>query len=228
MILSDNFCISDSELEAAHEKAKAKAVSDFDKYYKDEASARSQFMQLISVKYDEYKRKRESMIKAYGLKTIVKSQEQFVGLDAQVTTVEIQGNGCSAASVFDISPLVSLKYLAIGEGNFTKVGVFSVHNMANLERLVIATGCFRSCSTCNPDHSFSVVDCPVLQSIEIGPSSFNDYAGGFTLSKLPQLTTLKIGRANMDSRNFMGCSLTLRGKGIEDELTDRSFFSGGC
>lgn len=213
MILSDNFCITDSELERAHEKAKDKAVSEFEKYYKDEVSAQNQFMKLISVKYDEYKRKRESMIKAYGLKTIVKSQEQFSGLDAQVTTVEIQANGCSSAAVFDITPLVSLKYLAIGEGNFTNVGVFSVHNMANLERLVIAAGCFRcGGSACNPDHSFSVVDCPVLQSIEIGANSFNDYCGGFTLSKLPQLTTLKIGRANMDSKNFIGCSLTLRGR----------------
>ena len=83
--------------------------------------------------------------------------------------------------VFRLIDLPSLEYLRIGSNSFTQT-------YDNFEE--------------NKNRSFQIVNCTLLISIEIGPNSFADYAGGFELVNLPSLEIIMIGCINVTSYNF--------------------------
>ena len=60
-------------------------------------------------------------------------------------------------------------------------------------------------------HSFSILNCIELESIEIGEYSFSDYSGGFELINLPKLSSIKIGDAGNWSSNFFNSSFEIKG-----------------
>ena len=60
-------------------------------------------------------------------------------------------------------------------------------------------------------HSFSILNCIELESIEIGSFSFCDYGGGFELRNLPKLSTIKIGEIDSWSFDFYYSSFVIKG-----------------
>ena len=59
--------------------------------------------------------------------------------------------------------------------------------------------------------SFHILNCESLESIQIGPFSFSDYAGEFELKNLPQLQSIQIGTIGSTSYNFYYSSFVIRG-----------------
>ena len=81
----------------------------------------------------------------------------------------------------------------IGEKCFGKVRVFEVDRLDELESVVIGKKSFRFGYDERNDGLYRVVDCPKLNSIQIGDWSFYDYHS-FELSNLPSLQSIDIGR----------------------------------
>ena len=59
--------------------------------------------------------------------------------------------------------------------------------------------------------SFHIMNCGLLESVEIGDYSFSDFAGEFALSHLPQLRSIQIGTIGNNSFNFRYSSFVIRG-----------------
>ena len=59
--------------------------------------------------------------------------------------------------------------------------------------------------------SFHILNCELLESIQIGEYSFSDFAGEFELKNLPQLQSIQIGTIESDSNNFYRSSFVIGG-----------------
>ena len=121
----------------------------------------------------------------------------------KLESIEI-GNDCfESVQTFKIEGLNRLKSVKIGKNSFTQVKESNwVREMTN--------SWFRE-RTNNQSKSFHILNCELLESIQIGEFSFSDFAGGFELSNLKSLKSIQIGTFKRQSYNFCWSSLVIRG-----------------
>lgn len=100
----------------------------------------------------------------------------------------IGDNCCSNVVKFDVSHLMFLTTVKIGENSFTQQK-YGHDNKSS--------------------KSFTINSCARLKYISIGRYSFSDFGGSFAITDCPCLTTLIIGDASSDSCCFYGCSFIL-------------------
>ena len=100
----------------------------------------------------------------------------------------IGDNCCSYVAKFDVSHLMFLTTVKIGENSFTQQK-YGHDNKSS--------------------KSFTINTCARLKYISIGRYSFSDFGGSFTITDCPSLTTLIIGDASSVSYCFYGCSRIL-------------------
>ena len=111
-------------------------------------------------------------------------------------------------TVFDFSRFEELEQLVISNDSFLYVQTFVIDGLNSFKILKIGSNCFtkeKLKHENDPDRSFHIVNCPLLETIDIGSGSFVDYGGEFELSNLPSLLTLSIGTLEEDSYNFFSC-----------------------
>lgn len=108
--------------------------------------------------------------------------------------------------------LLEMSILNVGDLWFSKVHTFNLENMDTLSEIKIGQNSF----TEHPggysydDNSFSVSNCKVLKSIEIGCFSFNSF-NSFQLESLPSLESLVIGSTERVSNNFWYSPFVIKG-----------------
>ena len=110
-------------------------------------------------------------------------------------------NGISVTS-FNISSNTRLKRIEIGNDCFGKVRMFDLDGLSELESVVIGQRSFtinknepwRSERT---DGSYRIVNCPKLESIQIGEFSYGDYHF-FEISNLHSLQSITLGKAALN------------------------------
>ena len=100
----------------------------------------------------------------------------------------------------------SLKRIVIGDYCFRKVRVFELDGLSELESVVIGESSFMISICERSDCSCRIVNCPKLESIQIGYESFRDYHS-FELNNLPSLQSIDTG---VDNFKF-AASLSLTG-----------------
>ena len=148
-------------------------------------------------------------------------------LDCLVTTIELPDWCCNDAEYqdFDFSRFACLQSLVIGENSFGSVKRFRLEGMPELRSLKIGsesfTGLKKQCWQDNIDFSqsksfdalksFYILNCDLLESIEIGIYCFCDFAGEFELRNLPSLQSIKFGDMHNPSFNFCGASCVIQG-----------------
>ena len=111
-----------------------------------------------------------------------------------IEELRIGNNSYSDSSVTELklSGLVRLKRIVIGDECFGSVRVFELNGLSELESLVIGEKSFRISGNVQTDGVYRIVNCPKLQSIQIGDYSFSDYHS-FELTNLPSLQSIDIG-----------------------------------
>ena len=116
-------------------------------------------------------------------------------------SIEI-GNECfGSVQTFKIEGLNRLKSLKIGINSFTQAKQSEWNSLE-----------YNDCvERCKQSKSFHILNCELLESIEIGEYSFSDYGGEFELRSLPQLQSIQIGTFGKDSSNFYNSSFVIRG-----------------
>ena len=115
------------------------------------------------------------------------------------------------APQFDISVLALLENLVIESGSFANAPSFHIKEANELKYIKIGRYAFsKGDEKPSSAHSFSIISCPKLVMLEIGPYSFSSYAGEFTLKDLPLLESIRIGKMGSESLCFPGCSFVLQ------------------
>ena len=120
-------------------------------------------------------------------------------------------------TTFDFSRFTDLEYLEIGSDSFKPVSVFTIEDMNELTNLIIHNNSFtyKYFDGWIPGAIFSIKNCELLESIDIGFNSFADYSGEFELVNLPSLQSIKIGDFVNDyyyeNYNFISSSFDIRG-----------------
>lgn len=149
-------------------------------------------------------------------------------LDCLVTSIELPDWCCNEADYqdFDFSRFACLQSLVIGENSFGSVKRFRLEGMPELRSLKIGaesfTGMKKYCwedsidfsqtQSFDEQKSFSIVNCDLLESIEIGIFCFCDFAGDFELRNLPLLQSIRFGDMSNPSFNFCGTSFVIQGR----------------
>ena len=126
----------------------------------------------------------------------------------------IESNHCNEFYISSFSPKSSLEYIDIGGNCCKNVNIFVINGMNELKSLKIGDNSFtknKSSKGNDSSHSFSILNCIELKSIEIGSFSFCDYGGGFELRNLPKLSTIKIGEIDSWSFDFYYSSFEIYG-----------------
>ena len=116
---------------------------------------------------------------------------------------------------WDISWLLNLESIEIGNNCFGSVKSFQIDGLNRLKTIKIGRNSFTQRKNdfgYDESKSFHILNCESLKSIEIGEFSFSDYAGEFELKNLPQLQSFQIGTIGSESFNFRNnSSFVIRG-----------------
>ena len=143
-------------------------------------------------------------------------------IESNVTSIHLPDRLCNNLNytTFNFSRFSILEELIIGNDSFMNVNEFVIDGLKSLRSLKIGSNSFTHLTSDdewnddianNRNRSFSILNCILLESIEIGKFSFSDYGGGFELKNLPKLSTIKIGEIEMDSSNFFYSSFEIKG-----------------
>ena len=126
------------------------------------------------------------------------------------TSLSVPNNACNHQNLtlFDLSAFKFIETINIGDTSFRNVAKFVVDGLFKLRSLVIKYDSFsfviNHCES-NILHTCKISNCKDLKSINIGPTTFNDFSGGLELTNLPQLESLTIGDAYTGYRRFTFC-----------------------
>ena len=93
---------------------------------------------------------------------------------------------------FSITNNGELKRIVIGNDCFGKVRVFNLDSISELESVVIGQRSFRIGIDRQTDNVYRIVNCPKLNTIQIGDYSFVDYRT-FEMNDLPSLQSIDYG-----------------------------------
>ena len=153
---------------------------------------------FISSSFDAYDLQMYIMSKSYNTAfNLAMLQENLT--DLVIPNDYFNGNGISS---FILSDNGNLRRIEVGNNTFGKVRVFELNGLRELESVVIGQKSFTYAKTDSDiwnsrrtDGSYSILNCPKLQSIHIGNYSFSDYHS-IELSNLPSLESIEMDRYN--------------------------------
>ena len=137
-----------------------------------------------------------------GVKSVTPKEVKTVVIPSSLTSnpqtieeLKIGNNSYNDSSVTELklSGLVRVKRIVIGDECFGSVRVFELDGLSELESVVIGKKSFRISDSKRSDGSYRIVNCPKLNSIQIGDYSFSDY-NSFELNNLPSLQSIDIGK----------------------------------
>ena len=135
---------------------------------------------------------------------------------SHVTSINIPNNSYNDDyALLDFSRFCIVESIIIGDNCFGYVKTFKIDGLKKLKTIIIGMNSF----TLKTNHSgedykgksFHILNCELLESIQIGRYSFSDFAGEFELKTLPQLQYIIIGTIGSNSGNFSDSSFVIRG-----------------
>ena len=142
---------------------------------------------------------------------------ELQSFDASITSITIPSYSCNdnnSYSIFNFSRFSLLESIEIRNDSFFSVSTFQIDGLNRLKTIKIGNNSFtqkKNDDGNDESKSFHILNCESLESIQIGPYSFSDYAGEFELKNLSQLQSIQIGSIGSDSDNFHDSSFVIRG-----------------
>ena len=121
---------------------------------------------------------------------------------------------------WNVSWFLNLESIEIGDYSFESVQTFKIDGLNRLKTIKIGNSSYTQVKTTdewnwkkvnNQSKSFHILNCELLESIQIGEYSFSDFAGEFELKNLPQLQSIQIGTIGSKSNIFYRSSFVIRG-----------------
>ena len=129
-------------------------------------------------------------------------------LDSTITSIVIPNWTCNDIdyTIFDFSRFTEIESIEIGDNCFGSVQTFQIEGLNRLKSLKIGNKSFTQKKNDwgnDASKSFHILNCGLLESIEIGEYSFSDYGGEFELKNLPKLQSIQIGTIDNDALSIM-------------------------
>ena len=120
-------------------------------------------------------------------------------IDSTVTLLILPNWICNDINytIFDFSRFSRVESIEIGDNSFRSVQAFKIDGLNRLKSLKIGKRSFthkKSWFGKDKSKSFHILNCELLESIQIGEYSFRDFAGEFELKNLPNLASIKFQR----------------------------------
>ena len=147
---------------------------------------------------------------------------ELQSVDASITSIIIPNWSCNENNytIFDFSRFRLLESIEIGDYSFQSVQTFEIDGLNRLKTLKIRDISFTQTSYYGNDKSksFHILNCELLESIQIGYKSFSDFRGEFELNNLPQLQYIQIGTLAIWSSSYNFCYSSFVIRGIEPIL----------
>ena len=144
----------------------------------------------------------------------IHNSDELKALDLKVTELVICSNSCNELNELNLNKFEWLESIEIGGDCFKSVQTFQIDGLNRLKTIKIGKNSFTQKKDSygeDKSKSFYILNCELLESIEIGEYGFSDYAGEFELKNLPQLQSIQIGSIGSDSCNFCYSSFVIRG-----------------
>ena len=155
------------------------------------------------------------------LKVTINESIEMNNLKLQMTNLVVSSNCCNDVNSLDLNKYKWLQSLEIGDACFESVKIFKIDGLNQLKSLKIGKNSFTQVKNSeiwdnsnvnNESKSFHILNCRLLESIEIDEYSFSDFAGQFELRNLPVLQSIKIGDVGYhDSWSFLYSSFVIGG-----------------
>ena len=126
----------------------------------------------------------------------------------------VKSNGYNELATLDLNNKPFLQKIEIGDDCFGSVITFRIEGLNRLITIKIGNNSFtqnKNWYGSDKMKSFHILNCELLESIQIGQYTFSDFAGEFELKNLPQLQSIQIGTVGSSSCNFYDSSFVLRG-----------------
>ena len=145
---------------------------------------------------------------------IVQNIVDMTKMSLQVTNLTVSSNCCNDCYSLDLNTFKWLQSIEIGSECFGSVQTLKIDRLKRLKYLKIGSNSFtqnKNGSGNNISKSFHVLNCELLESIEIGEYSLSDFAGDFELKNLPLIQSIQIGKIGYDSYNFHYNSFVIEG-----------------
>ena len=138
---------------------------------------------------------------------------ELQSLDAAITSIYIPDYSINDMNfiMFDFSRFTLLESIEIGDNCFGSVQIFQIEGLNRLKTIKIGNDSFTQKKYDDESKSFHILNCGLLESIQIGEYSFTGFGGEFELKNLPQLQSIQIGTIGSDSWNFCHSSFVIRG-----------------
>ena len=155
------------------------------------------------------------------LKVTINGSIEMNNLKLQMTNLVVSSNCCNDVNSLDLNKYKWLQSLEIGDACFESVKIFKIDGLNQLKSLKIGKNSFTQVKNSeiwdnsnvnNESKSFHILNCKLLESIEIDEYSFSDFAGQFELRNLSALQSIKIGDVGYhDSWSFLCNSFVIGG-----------------
>ena len=147
--------------------------------------------------------------------SLIRSSE-LVTICSGVTQLTVGSDTCNDEwlTVLDMTSILSLKRLRVGDHSFAHVKEVKLIGLNELESVVIGENCFTKCICCwsssvNPNRHFQLKNCLRVRELKIGCGSFSGYSL-CEIENLPSLEVIEMGELNKVSINFHYASLELK------------------
>lgn len=128
------------------------------------------------------------------------------------TVIDIPPNSCNDVDRFiDINTFTHVKKLIVGRDSFKGALEFRIDQLHELEEIHIFNRAFDTGCTNQIFGPFVISNCSRLESIILEPFSFAHYVRSFSLTNLPSLKHLQIGRIGSYSASFRLLSFCIKG-----------------
>ena len=122
--------------------------------------------------------------------------------------------------VFDVSCIVHLRELKVGDECFERTEELKLVGLNHLQRVVIGESSFTEMGydpcedKMDPNRHFYLKNCPRLRELKIGCGSFSDYSV-CEIENVNRLTVIKIGELHEGTDSFWYASLELRSVNVD-------------
>ena len=175
-------------------------------------------------KREEEERKRTEAEEAAKKTAVISCKRDWDCVDKHVSVIKVISWYCNEEGLkeLDLSGLVNLRELKVGDGCFENVNEVKLIGLGELESVEIGKNSFTKYRdtwnfTLDPNRHFYLKNCPKLKSLDIGDCSFNDYTV-CKIENVDALEVIEIGRVGQcTSYNFKYASLELKSILIHSE-----------
>ena len=215
VFLSAFKCVEDVKMENAgefeNEKELKEAIERKKREEEERRKRQEEERKRRAAEEERLRREREEAALMAKKKVVISCKRDWDCVDKHVGVIEVSDGCCNEVGLkeLDLSGLVNLRELKVGNECFMYVNEVKLIGLSQLESVEIGMNSFTQCKNSagnDPNRHFYLKNCPKLKSLKMGCFSFSDYTV-CEIENVDALEVIEMGELGKDSWNFLYCSV---------------------